>query len=324
MTSSHSRLSNTGRFAAWIGLLLFLLVSLILIGQFIGLASSLCASLAVISWGVLIWICSLRFAGLIVALTAFIATIGYIAQRPSNDRDWKPEIARLPRFEIADKTLSLTNLRDFRWRSVNEYEERWVDTNYQLDELRTLDVFVVPFGPADLMAHVMLSFGFADGRRLALSVETRLEKDEHYSLIGGAARQLELIYLFGAEADLLGLRIFHRGNRVYRFPLKTTPDFARDLLLDLCASANQLHERPQFYATLRHNCTTTLLRHVDRIHPDPIGFRKEILFPAHLGELLHRLDYLDTDLDWPAAQEAFRIDERVRHSGDLTNLSDTL
>lgn len=301
-----------------------MLLALAFIGQFICVATPWTAIAALAAWGALLRYRTISRAAVAASILVAAATVGYLVQRPSHEREWKPEVAHLPKIEIDGDALRIANLRDFNWRSTNDFDPRWIDASYDLNQLDSLDVIVVPFADSERLAHVMLSFGFADGRHLSLSVEARPENGESYSLMGGAARQLELIYLFGAERDLLGLRILHRGDRVYCFPMKASPRFMRELLTELCASANQLHDQPSFYATLRHNCTTTLLRHVNRIHERPIRFQREILFPAQLGQLLHRIDTLDTTLDWPAAKERFRVDERIRAATDLTQFSKTL
>lgn len=309
---------------SWAALLLLLLGSLVVLGQFLGIPS-VWASLAALAAGATaVALLRLRVAVMISVTLFSTAAIAYLAHQPSHNRDWIPEVARLPKTTVSGDTLVVENLRDFNWRSTSDFDEQWIRETYDLEQLETLDVIVVPFGDSELAAHVLLSFGFEDGRHLAISVESRPERGESYSLIGGATRQLELIYLFGTERDILGLRILHRGDRMFAFPLKVSSNFKRRLLLELCESANQLEREAKFYATLRHNCTTTLLRHVNRLDGEKLSFAKEILFPAKLGELLHRLGYLDTDLDWPTARESFRVDTRVRKSKQLEPFSGVL
>ena len=272
-------------------------------------------------WAIVFRLTSLKRGACIALAAALLAVVGYLAHRPSNDRSWKPEVSRLPKITIEDDRMRIENLRDFRWNSKDSFTENWVNTVYDLNQLAGIDLIVVPFDDADLAAHVMLSFGFDDGRHFVVSVEGRLEIGESYSLMGGAARQLELICLFGTESDLIDLRIRHRGDRLYIFPLRLDASFSKDLLLELCASANQLNDKPRFYATLRHNCTTTLLRHVNRLRETPIGLSSEILFPARIGELLHRLGYLDTNIDWPTAKQRFRVDIKIGKKPDFNQYS---
>lgn len=300
------------------------LAAVVFLGQFIGIETKAASLLALIGWSTIAWRFAVSRVGIVTLFVTALAVIGYFAHRPSNDRDWIAEIARLPSIELEGETITVINLRDFNWRSTTDFEEQWTTVSYDLNTLESVDAIVVPFGEDELLAHTMLSFGFSDGRRLTVSVESRPEKGESYSLMGGAARQLELIYLFGTEPDLLGLRILHRGNRVYSFPLETDADFAKNLLLELCSEANQLLDRPKFYATLRHNCTTTLVRHVNRVRPNSIGLSTSVLFPGKIGELLHSLNYIDTSLDWPSTKERFRVDDNIGPKTERSRFSDVL
>ena len=164
------------------------------------------------------------------------------------------------------------------------------------------------------MAHTMLRFGFGDHEHLIVSVEARREKNETYSLISGAFRRFELIYLFGSEDDLLVLRAVHRGTRLYIYPIKADHPFMLSLLKDMASSANALHEKPMFYRSILDNCTTTLVKHFDRLQKDHIGLRRETLFPSLTGQLLYRMGYMDTDLSYEKAKEHFRADERIREN----------
>ena len=135
---------------------------------------------------------------------------------------------------------------------------------------------------------------------------------EQYGLIAGALRQFELMYVFGTEEDILGLRAVHFESRLYVYPIKANREFTPELFLDLCKSANALIEKPLFYGTFSRNCATTLLQHIERVHIDKIGSRTETLFSAQAGRLLYDLGYMDTKLSFEEARERFRIDEKAR------------
>jgi len=321
MSLANLGLKFAGKALGWLGVFTLLLISILFLGAYIGLSSSWSTLIALVGWATAFRLTSLQRSAFIALAVALLTAVGYLIHRPSNDRSWKPEVARLPQLEVESNRLSITDLRDFRWNSKETFVERWANATYDISQLAGIDLVVVPFDDADLAAHVMLSFSFEDGRRLVVSVEGRLEIGETYSLMGGAARQLELIYVFGTESDLIDLRIRHRGDRLYLFPLRLDPNFAKELLLELCQSTNQLNDQPKFYATLRNNCTTSLLRHVNRLREEPIGLSREILFPARIGQLLHRLGYLDTNLDWPEAKQRFRVDDKIGETLDLDHYS---
>ena len=98
-----------------------------------------------------------------------------MSKRPSNDRDWRPDVARLATAEVQGERLTVRNVRNFRYRAVDDYDERWEVRSFDLGELDGLDVFFVDWG-APLINHTILSWSFADSRHLAVSVEVRKQK----------------------------------------------------------------------------------------------------------------------------------------------------
>ncbi|MBC2606598.1 DUF4105 domain-containing protein [Pelagicoccus albus] len=220
--------------------------------------------------------------------------------------------------------MRIEDLRDFRWKSEFEFEQNWIKSTYKLNYLNGLEVIVVPLADSELAAHVMLSFTFENSEPLLVSVEARREIGEQYSLTAGATRQFELAYVFGTESDLLALRILHRGDIVYSFPIKADRAFIEALLRELADTANSLVDTPKFYQTLRTNCTTTLFEHTNQVLDETLPWEKGILFPAKLGELLHRRKLVDTELGWSDAKQLFRLDERARVEAKRSGFSEAL
>ena len=252
-------------------------------------------------------------------MLAWLATI-----QASNNRDWLDEISKLPNIHMDNKKVTIENFRNFTWQGINESNLNWESRSYDLDKLQSLYLYVVPFHDSKYMAHTMLGFDFQDQGIVMVSVETRKEKGEDYSLVAGALRQLELIYVFGSEQDLLTLRAVHRKANIHLYPVKAEADFIISLFQDLAQSANALHHNPQFYRTLRDNCTTTLVKHIDRHYEEKIGMRMEIIFPAKAGELLYEFNRMDTHLSYEQAHEVSRIDHLVKQYADEENFSSLL
>ncbi|MFC1453488.1 DUF4105 domain-containing protein [Verrucomicrobiota bacterium] len=252
------------------------------------------------------------------ALIMLLAAFTWLSQlEPSNRRDWPAETSVLPGIEVEGSRVTIRGFRNFRWREDGGYEPRWDTRVLDLNDLRELALVVVPFNTSELMAHTMLSFGFGSSNRVVVSVEARKERQEKYGLIPGALRQFELVYILGDERDLLTVRALVRGARLYVYPVRAEPDFIHNLFLDMASAANGLRHRPRFYRSLRDNCTTTLVKHVNRRIDRPIGLRVEALFPALMGRLLHELGYMRTDLPYDQARSRFRADDRVRrHATD--------
>lgn len=227
-------------------------------------------------------------------------------------RLWAVEFSRLPKIAISGQEIIIENFRDFKWQNARAFEPVFTKEIFDLSKLDRLDLIVEPFKDSDYLAHTMLRFGFLDHKRLIVSVEARREAHETYSLPAGFFRQFELIYVFGSEEDLLRLRAIGRKTRLYQYPIKADQQFMADLLKDLARSANSLEAAPKFYRSILDNCTTTLVKHFDRLGPEKIGLRKETILPAMTGKLLYQLGYMDTDLSYEQAKEHFRIDQTIR------------
>ena len=122
--------------------------------------------------------------GLVVAALAPVAVLAWwLSIAPSNDRDWLEDVSRTPRFTLDGDRLTAHDVRDFHYRSDEDYDARWVTRTYDLSQLVGVDIFYSFWGPT-LIAHTIMSWEFADGQHLAVSIETRKEKGR--DLLGGA------------------------------------------------------------------------------------------------------------------------------------------
>ena len=194
--------------------------------------------------------------GLLAAsLPLLLVVVWWSRIAPSNDRDWMPDVARLPRATIDGDRVTIENVRNFVYRSENDYDPHWETRTYDLDQLRGVDLFLSFWGPT-LIAHTIASWEFADGRHLAISIETRKEKGESYSAVRGFFRQYELYYVVADERDVVGLRTNYRGERVFLYRIRQARRGARDSCSTTCARSTELAEHPRWYNALTHNCTT--------------------------------------------------------------------
>ena len=210
---------------------------------------------------------------------------------PSNFRDWRPEQAVLPYAERHGNLVTVHNVRDCQYFSDDLFVVEYDDRTYDLAQVRGVDFLMVPFDTNPSLAHTMLSFEFArpDGRsdHLAVSVETRKEKDENYAAWKGSARQYELMYVVADEEDVIRVRTNFRGEDVYLYHSTATPEAARELFVDVMGRVNELASRPEFYDTLTNNCTTNIVRHINRIRPNRIAYDVRVLLPGYSDELAY-------------------------------------
>lgn len=230
-----------------------------------------------------------------------------------NDRDWQPDVARLPWATVDDDRLTIHNVRNFDYRSEHDFTEVWETHTYDLAALRGVDLFLCFWGPSAI-AHTIASWQFADGQHLAISIETRKQRGESYSALRGFFRQYELYYVVADERDVVRLRTNYRGETVYLYRVRMAPAQARAILLSYLEEVNRLRERPRWYNALTHNCTTMIRHHVQQVSPgNPWSW--QLLLNGHLDELAYARGTIDTSLPFLELKARSNI-SGVAHAAD--------
>ncbi len=233
------------------------------------------------------------FLGFAVAFAILLAW--WISIEPSNQRDWQTEVAVLPYATRDADLVTLHNIRNFDYRTEQDFVARYDDRTFDLGKLDAVDLIAV-YWAGDAIAHIIVSFGFA-GDHVAFSIETRKEKGEAYSSIAGFFKRYELIYVVGDERDLIRVRTNYRrpAELVYLYHTRARPEAARRLFLEYVDRINQLKERPEFYNTLTTNCTTDVWFLVRALSDQfPLDWR--VLLSGYFPEYAYDLGSLDTSL----------------------------
>ena len=277
------------------------------------LALGLAGCFALACVGTAVWLRPRRRALLVFSLL-FAAVAGWWLSIPaSNERSWEPSVARLPRVSFDGDLVRIENVRNFDYRSESDFDERWETRVYDLSKVQSVDLFLSYWG-SPWIAHTIMSWGFEDGRQLAVSIETRKESDESYSAVLGFFRQFELYYVVSDERDVVRLRTDHRGEDVYLYRLNATPEVARDLLVDYLETINGLAETPRWYNALLHNCTTVIRYHIQHVAPgNPWNWR--ILVNGKLDELGYMRGTIDTSLPFDELRRRSNIGDAARAAG---------
>jgi hypothetical protein len=237
-----------------------------------------------------------------------------ITEQPSNRRDWSPDQAVLARAEFDGERVTLRNVRNFEYRSVDDYVPRYETRSYDLSQLDSMWFVVERLGEKPGIAHTLVSFGFG-GEYVAVSVEIRKERGESYSVLKGLLRQYELMYVIADERDVIGLRTNHRRDAVYLYPVKAPREAMRKVFVEMLQRANQLADAPEFYNTLTSTCTTNLVRHVNTIAPGRIPFSYKVILPAYSDSLVYDLGLIPNDRPFEAIQAAHRVDPLAQRHG---------
>jgi hypothetical protein len=227
--------------------------------------------------------------------------------RPSNNRDWTPEQAALARAEFQGGQVTVRNIRNCRWRSLDDFDVAYADKTFDLDKLASVDYIVVPFNDLPSVGHTMLSFGFDDGDHLAVSVEIRKERGEAYSPVKGFLRQYELIYVVASERDVIQRRVNCELCDVYLYRSTATPKQTRDLFVDVMRRVNKLARQPEFYDTLTNNCTTNIRNHINHLKPDKIPYDYRVLLPGNSDRLAYDLGLIEHRGSYEETRAAARV-----------------
>lgn len=183
----------------------------------------------------------------------------YLMIPASNDKVWQAPWSRIPVVEISGNHVTVKDVRSFVYRSEQDYDVRYVTRQFDLDKLSTLDFAVSHWDGMEAVAHTMLSFGFEDGRHLALSVETRLPEGVLQENLPGIYKQYNLAYILADEQDLFALRTHFRREDMYLYRVKMSRSDLRKVFIGFAEKINHLHKYPRFYNTITANCTTELV-----------------------------------------------------------------
>jgi hypothetical protein len=254
------------------------------------------------------WWAVAAFASAFVLLVAWWSTIS-----PSNDRDWAPEYAVLPRATVEGDRVTLHDVRNFDYRTETDFTPRYEERTYDLRRLDSMDL-VASYWMGEAIAHVMLSFGFGGEDFVAISIETRRERGEGYSTIAGFFKQYELFYVVADERDLIRLRTNYREDPpedVYVYRTDGRPEEIRRVFLDYLREVNSLAARPQWYNTLTTNCTTAIVTHL-RVNPGAAPMSWKVLLSGYAPLYAWERGALDTHLPFEELKRRSRVNEAAQ------------
>jgi hypothetical protein len=240
------------------------------------------------------------YAAVVVLILGWWASI-----TPMNNRDWAPDVARSATARIEGKRLTITNVRDFAWRSETDFDQRWDQRTYDLSSLSDVDL-IMSYWAGEAIAHTILSFRFADGARIAFSIETRKQSGEPYSALAGFFKQYELAIVAADERDVVRVRSNIRREDVRIYRLRIAPERAQKLLKEYVEEMNGLAHTPRFYNTLTTNCTTLVFQMVRAVHPG-LPLDPRVLLSGYLPDYVYELGAMDTDIPFKSLREVARI-----------------
>jgi Domain of unknown function (DUF4105) len=249
--------------------------------------------------------------------------VWWITIQPSHDRAWRPEVAVMPRAFIDGDRVRITGVRDFDYRSLDDFTVRYEEREVRLSHLTGLDFYVSYWSKGlvgRLIGHTFLSFIFDDAPPLSVSIEVRPEVGQSFDPLASLFKQYELIYVVADERDVVRVRTNFRGEKVYLYRLNTSAENARRLFRIYLRRINELADRPEFYNLLSNNCTINIVRYANAAGREG-RFDIRHLFNGLVDSYLYHSGRVDTTLPFDELRRRSRINAAAQAADDAPDFS---
>lgn len=267
----------------------------------------------------MLWIARKRVFSLVFAL-GFVVVLGWwLSIKPTHDRPWQPEVAVMPRAVINGDKVLITGVRNFDYRSRNDFTIRYEDREVLLSHLIGLDFFISYWMPGPV-GHTFVSFIFDNAPPISISIETRPEVGQGFSPLASLFKQYELIYVVGDERDIIGVRTNFRKERVFLYHIKISPERAQQLFLVYLKRINELADHPEFYNLLSSNCTLNIVRYANaagRVR----NFDIRHYLNGWMDGYLYSAGWLNTTIPLDELRRLSNIDESAQAAGNSADFS---
>lgn len=241
---------------------------------------------------------------------------------PSNNREWRTDMALPARAIIDGDNIRVLNYRNFDYHGQTGFTPHYEERQIQLSKLTSVDYYISYWMPGPV-AHTFVSFNFSDGPPIAISIEARYESHENYAPISSLFRQFEIIYIVGDERDIVKSRTNHRQEEVYRYSLKLPAENAQRLFMQYIYRINELHDFPEFYNLIKSNCTINIIRYANRA--GRIGsFDIRHLINGYSDRYLYDAGLIDTSRPFAEVRAEAHINALGIAAGSSPNFSELI
>jgi hypothetical protein len=247
-----------------------------------------------------------------ISLLGFaLVALWFSTIQPKTGETFPAELT-LPAAHFQGDKVTVKNVRNCVYRTKDDFDVRYETRTYDLNDVRTLDVMANYWG-MDAIAHTFLSFGFADGQYLTVSVEIRPAVGKVYDMLQGFFKQYQIIYIWADERDLIRLRTNFKNENVYLYRTSFSPEKVRKMLVSMLEMTSAIAVQPQFYNTLTHSCTNTLGNHVIATRIAEVPFWKRKFLTGDIDKRMYENGWLITNgLSFPELRKRSQIDERAK------------
>ncbi len=236
----------------------------------------------------------------VAGILSLIVFAWYLHDPPQNHRDWAVEYEIPAKISNDGQTISITNIRDFTYRSPTDAIPLYYNADFQINQLTSVDL-VSSYWSGDAIAHIFLTFGFQDGRHLAISIETRRQQRFAYSTLAGFFHHYELFYVVADERDLIGVRTDVRHEHVYLYRLQLSQQNREALFLNYVQKIKELSVHPEWYNTFSDNCTTGILARAAA--PGHARLNWRVILSGYVPEYAYQRGLLNTGVSFKTLRQ---------------------
>ena len=231
---------------------------------------------------------------------ALVMLVLVALREPSLNRTWDEDVHVLAGVEISDdEIVTLTQVRDWSYAVDSIASKEYFDASFDPKDIVAMWIYEQVLDASGLIAHTFLVFEFDESygreRYLGLSVETRREQGEKYSIIGGAFRSFEITHIWATEQDLVTRRVQYLDYPLTRYRLEIAAEYRSRIFLKFAQETQGLASVPRWYNTATNNCTSSLITYVNESEPNAIPFHYSYVFTGKTDEYLEQLGFKASD-----------------------------
>jgi hypothetical protein len=220
------------------------------------------------------------------------------SRKPSLERMWDEDVRVLTSVDVLpDGTRRLGEVRHWTYSRDAVLSKGYSPVAYDPADVQGLWMYEQVLGLGGRIAHTFLVFEFPESygemRWLGLSVETRREVGETYSLVRGVLRGFEVTHIWAVEEDLVRRRVEYLDYPLTRYRVTVPVEYIQRVFEKMVDETAALAETPRWYNTVATNCTSSLIRYVNEAEPGAIPRHYSSVLTGRADDHLGGLGYLD-------------------------------
>lgn len=250
----------------------------------------------------------------LLLLVIVIVAIWWLVAKPSHDRIWRPDYAKLPTVEwTSTSTAKISNVRDWVFTDTTfPTDQNYTSKNINIEKLKKTWFLVEPFSKWSAVGHTFFTFEFEDGSTVVASIEARREVGEEYSILKGLLPFFEYMYVWTTERDMYTNTTIFAGDKLYKYPLTISLPSQKNLLQRLLTRTHELETNPRFYNLLTSNCTNLLAQEANKVKPGSVPYHYSWILTGYADSYLYSLGFIPNDVPFAELEEKSLITPLIR------------